>query len=348
MKRTLVESLRDPVSGEALVLSDAVLDGDEIVSGKLSAKSGAVYPIDGGVPAMVRPDQFAEGQKETVDSFSWKWQRATNYRSSTLGHYLQWYLDRYGFGTEAKLSEFLKGKQRILDAGTAHGRDAEMYSRNTSGTVYGLDISYGVRTAYKDLGKTPNLNFVQGDLTRLPFPEGFFDFIGCDQVIHHTPSTRESLRHLVTRLAPGGHINFYVYKKKAPVREFCDDLIRSQTVHMSPEDCLKVSESITKFGKMLSDLKLTIDVPEDIPILGIKAGKQDLQRFIYWHMFKCYWNDTMDWDSNVITNFDWYHPLHAHRHTKEEVEQWCREEHLTIEHMDIQESGISVRARKAA
>jgi arsenite methyltransferase len=347
MKRSLVDFLRDPISGEPLTLSAVELDGEEIVSGQLTAKSGAVYPIEGGVPAMVRPDQFAEGQKETVDSFSWKWQRATNYRSSTLGHYLQWYLDRYGFGSEAKLAEFLKTKTRLLDAGTAHGRDAEMYARNCQGTIFGLDISYGVRTAYNDLGKTPNLNFVQGDLTRLPFAEGFFDFIGCDQVIHHTPSTRDSLHHLVSRLASGGHINFYVYKKKAPVREFCDDLIRATTVHMSPEECLKVSESITKFGKMLSDLKLTIDVPEDIPLLGIKAGKQDLQRFIYWHMFKCYWNDTMDWDSNVITNFDWYHPLHAHRHTKEEVEQWCRELELSIEHMDIQESGISVRARKA-
>jgi SAM-dependent methyltransferase len=347
MKRTLVEFLRDPVNGEVLTLSDAKLDGEEIVSGKLTSKSGTVYPVEGGVPAMVRADQFAEGQKETVDSFSWKWQRATNYRSSTLGHYLQWYLDRYGFGTEAKLAEFLGSKSRLLDAGTAHGRDAEMYSRNCKGTIFGLDISYGVRTAYKDLGSTPNLNFIQGDLTRLPFAEGFFDFIGCDQVIHHTPSTRQSLAHLVTRLAPGGHICFYVYKKKGPVREFCDDHIRAQTVHMSPDECLKVSEAITKFGKMLSDLKLTIDVPEDIPILGIKAGKQDLQRFIYWNMFKCYWNDTMDWDSNVITNFDWYHPLHAHRHTKEEVEQWCREERLEIEHMDIQESGISVRARKA-
>jgi SAM-dependent methyltransferase len=222
-----------------------------------------------------------------------------------------------------------------------------MYSRNSKAQIFGLDISYGVRTAYKDLGALPNLNFVQGDLTRLPFAPASFDFIGCDQVIHHTPSTRESLRHLVTRLASGGHICFYVYKKKGPVREFCDDHIRAQTVHMSPEECLKVSEAITKFGKALSDLKLTIDVPEDIPILGIKAGKQDLQRFIYWNMFKCYWNDTMDWDSNVITNFDWYHPLHAHRHTKEEVEQWCKEEQLGIEHMDIQESGISVRARKA-
>jgi len=221
MKRTLVEFLRDPVSGEPLTLSDATLDGEEIVSGKLSAKSGAVYPVDGGVPALVRADQFSEGQKETVDSFSWKWQNATNYRSSTLGHYLQWYLDRYGFGTEAKLAEFLSNKTRILDAGTAHGRDAEMYSRNTKATIFGLDISYGVRTAYKDLGKVANLNFVQGDLTRLPFSEGFFDFIACDQVIHHTPNTRESLRHLCTRLAPGGHINFYVYKVKAPTREFC-------------------------------------------------------------------------------------------------------------------------------
>jgi len=347
MKRSLVEFLRDPVSGEPLTLSDAALDGEEIVSGKLSAKSGAVYPIDGGVPALVRADQFAVGQQETVDSFSWKWQRATSYRSSTLGHYLQWYLDRYGFGTEAKLAEFLGSKKRILDAGTAHGRDAEMYARNTKANIFGLDISYGVRTAYADLGKISNLNFVQGDLTRLPFAEGFFDFIACDQVIHHTPSTRESLRHLLTRLASGGHICFYVYKKKGPVREFCDDHIRAQTVHMSAEDCFKVSEAITKFGKALSDMKITIDVPEDIPILGIQAGKQDLQRFIYWNMFKCYWNDTMDWDSNVITNFDWYHPLHAHRHTKEEVEQWCKEEQLSIEHMDIQESGISVRARKA-
>lgn len=347
MKRTLVEFLRDPVSGEPLALSEESLDGQEIVSGKLTSSSGSSYPIDGGVPALVRADQFAEGQQETVDSFSWKWQRATKYRSSTLGHYLQWYLDRYGFGSEAKLAEFLAGKKRILDAGTAHGRDAEMYSRNAKASIFGLDISYGVRTAYKDLGAHPNLNFVQGDLTRLPFAEGFFDFIGCDQVIHHTPSTRESLRHLVTRLASGGHICFYVYKKKGPVREFCDDHIRAQTVHMSPEECLKVSEAITKFGKALSDMKITIDVPEDIPLLGIQAGKQDLQRFIYWNMFKCYWNDTMDWDSNVITNFDWYHPLHAHRHTKEEVEQWCKEERLSIEHMDIQESGISVRARKA-
>lgn len=348
MKRTLVEFLRDPVTGEPLALGKTdPPNSREVISGELTSPSGATYPIECGVPALVPVDGFAEGQKETVDSFSWKWQRAQNYRSSTLGHYLKWYLDRYGFSTEENLTNFLANKKKILDAGTAHGRDAEMYARNSSATVFGIDISYGVRNAYRDLGHVLNLHFVQADLTHLPFPERFFDFIGCDQVIHHTPNTRESLRHLVTRLAPGGHITFYVYKKKGPVREFCDDYIRGRTVHMRPEECLRVSEAITKFGKSLSDMNITIDVPEDIPILEIKAGKHDLQRFIYWNMFKCYWNDTMDWDSNVITNFDWYHPLHAHRHTHDEVEQWCAEERLAIEHLDVQESGISVRARKA-
>jgi SAM-dependent methyltransferase len=346
MKRTLVEYLRDPVSQEPLELVNAEGTG-EVTKGELRSASGAVYRIEDGVPLMVRADKFEEGQGETVESFSWKWKRAQNYRSATIGHYSQWYLDRYGFKTVENLGAFLKGKRRVLDAGTAHGRDAEMYATNSDATVFGIDISHGVKNAYRDLGSLPNANFVQADLTRLPFPEKFFDFIGCDQVIHHTPNTRASLSHLVTRLAPGGHIAFYVYKKKGPVREFCDDHIRSQTVGMSPEDCYRASEAITRFGKMMSDLKLTIDVPADIPELEIKAGKYDLQRFIYWNMFKCYWNDTMDWESNVITNFDWYHPLHAHRHTKDEVETWCREEKLSIQHLDVQESGISVLAQKS-
>jgi len=347
VKKNLVEYLRDPVTGGPLSLVRAAPEGSDVIdSGALLSESGVEYPITDGVPVLVRQDQFAEGQKETVDSFSWKWTQAQNYRSSTNAHYTQWYLDRYGFKTEEALSKFLVGKKTILDAGTAHGRDAEMYARNSSATIFGIDISQGIRNAYRDLQGVPNLHLAQADLTRLPFADGFFDFIGCDQVIHHTPDTHASLKHLIAHLAPGGHIAFYVYKKKGPVREFCDDHIRAQGVKMSPEECLKMSEGITKFGKALSDMKIEIDVPEDIPILGIKAGKQDLQRFIYWNMFKCYWNDTMDWESNVITNFDWYHPLHAHRHTPEEIQGWCAEAGLEIRHLDVQESGVSVLAEK--
>jgi hypothetical protein len=54
----------------------------------------------------------------------------------------------------------------------------------------------------------------------------------------------------------------------------------------------------------------------------------------------------MDWTSNVMTNFDWYHPLHAHRHTPEEVRGWCVELGLQVERFDVVESGISVLARR--
>ena len=45
-------------------------------------------------------------------------------------------------------------------------------------------------------------------------------------------------------------------------------------------------------------------------------------------------------------NFDWFRPLNCHRHTVEEVEKWCKDTSLTIEHMDVQESGITVVAIK--
>ena len=228
----------------------------------------------------------------------------------------------------------------ILNAGSARERHADMYARNSPAAVFGIDISDGVLNAYRDLGHIPNLHWIQADLVSLPFPKGFFDFIGCDKGLHHTPDTRASLNKLLEHLAPRGHIAFYVDKRKGPAREFCNDHIREQTVKMTPEDCLAVSEAITRFGKALSELRVTIDIPEDIPILGIRAGKQDLQRFIHWNMFACHWDDTLDWESNVIKNFDWYHPLHAHRHTPEEVKAWCEQAGLSIQHFDVEESGI--------
>lgn len=347
MKASLVDSLRCPVTGEALLLVDAVPgDGTEIQSGRLRTQAGSEYQIVAGVPILLVPESWARGQAETRESFSEKWRRAPNYREATRAHYVQWYLERYGFRTLEGLRGFLSSKRRILDAGTGHGRDVELFAHNSRATVFGIDISEGIYNAYRDLGHMENVHLVQADLGKLPFDAGFFDFISCDQVIHHTPDTRQSLSRLVRHLAPGGHIGVYVYKKKGPIREFSDDYIRQFTVGMPVDECLRICEAITKLGRSLADLKVTVDVPDDISVLGIKSGRYDLQRFIYWNVLKCYWNETMDWDSNVITNFDWYHPLHAHRHTPEEVRSWFEELGLEVVHFQVVESGTSVLGRK--
>ena len=348
MKRSLLQFLRCPQTKSKLTLKQAVDSGrqDEITTGELLSEEGQLYPIRNGVPIMLPPGGSDERQSKTAESFSEKWKRAPGYREDTKPHYIAWYLERYGHVTMEQLRSFLETKRFILDAGTGEGRDSELYARNSSAQVFGVDISEGIEIAYRDLGHLPNLHLIRADLTALPFAGGFFDFIACDQVIHHTADTYASLQALLRHLGKG-HIAVYTYKKKGPIREFCDDYIRERTVPMAPEACMEFSEAMTKLGKALSDLKVEIHIPADIPLLEIKAGSYDLQRWIYWNVFKCYWNDSMDWTSNVITNFDWYHPLCAHRHTPEEVSGWFGEQGLSIEHMSVVESGISVLASNA-
>src|SRR5207253_9531849 len=123
----------------------------------------------------------------------------------------------------------------------------------------------------------PNAHLINGDLTQLPFPAEFFDFIACDQVLHHTRNTEESFHQLVKYLAPGGDLSIYVYRKKAPIREFADDYLRAVAAKMTEEEMWALSEQLTELGRLLSELNAQITVP-DIPALDIKAGTYDVQR----------------------------------------------------------------------
>ena len=115
---------------------------------------------------------------------------------------------------------------------------------------------------------------------------------------------------------------------------------------MSVEDCYKFSKAITDFGKMLSELEVDIDVPSDLDILEMNKGKYDLQRFFHWNIMKCFWNPEFEYESNVMINFDWYHPQLAHRRTPEEVSQIIENENFEIVHTDVREAGTSILAKK--
>ena len=347
MKRELAEWMVCPATGERLTLRVEQELDTEIIEGELVSASGRRYPVTRGVPRMLSVDLIDEGQKETEKAFSAKWQRASDFghEEKSRSFYVKWYLDRYKFGTIESLRDFLSSKTRILDAGTGNGRDTRLYADNSDAMVFGVDISLAIDSAYNHLKSYPNAHLVQADLTRLPFPDGFFDFIACDQVLHHTRNTEESFHRLVSRLAPGGDLSIYVYRKKAPIRELADDFLRQVSAGMSEEEAWELSEQLTELGRALSSVNASVTVP-DIPALGIMAGKYDVQRFIYWHMLKCYWNPSLDYGDSVITNFDWYRPLYAHRHSAEEVRKWFADAALEIITFDECDAGISVRGRK--
>ena len=162
---------------------------------------------------------------------------------------------------------------------------------------------------------------------------GTFDFIYCQEVLHHTGDAKESFDNLVKILEPNGEIAIYVYKQKAPIREYTDDFVREKIKGLSYEDSMKACRQITELGKALHDLKVKIQIPQ-VDILGIEAGEYDLQRFIYHHFAKIFWNDEFKFEDNAVINYDWYHPQDCTRHTLDEVSTWFESNNLKIVQLD--------------
>ena len=139
---------------------------------------------------------------------------------------------------------------------------------------------------------------------------------------------------------------FYVYRKKAAIREFTDDYIREKTKDLTDEEAWEALEPLTKLGVSLGKINVQIEIQDDIPFLGIKKGKMDLQRFFYWNICKLFYRPEIDIEVMNHINFDWFRPLNCHRHTKEEVIAFCNNSSLQIENIHVEDSGITVVARK--
>lgn len=337
MKLSLVSLLSSPLDGSPLTLEVTEQTDDEVMAGHLIDASGNRFPIVEGIPLFAQEAAMDE-------TFAFKWRLIGDFyghEKRTRSIRQNWYLERFGFGMRGKLLEFLQGKELVLDAGTGTGVDAAMFAESGT-TVVAIDLSQEAASAtYRHLGHLPNVHVLQADLCRLPFPSSVFDYISCDQVLHHTPDPPQSFAALARHLRLSGHMAIYVYKRKGPIREFTDDYLRRHTTQMTAQECYEFCRAITLLGKALSDLKAEVVIPADIPLLNIEAGPQDVQRFFYWNVMKCFWNDEYDFVTNVAINFDWYHPRYASRHIPEEVCDWFAQHGLEIETLNVVPSGIA-------
>jgi ubiquinone/menaquinone biosynthesis C-methylase UbiE/uncharacterized protein YbaR (Trm112 family) len=347
MQINLLEYLQCPLCHGQLSLKINKKIKKEIITGKFSCnKCKEIFPVKKGIPRFVKDKE--KNFVKTEDSFSAKWKKHhVNHQAKDWIDFQQkWFFDRFGWKTIKQFKEFMLTKKFVLEAGTGIGNTANLLSINPSSTIFAIDASESIDFAFKKYGKKSNLHFLQADLRKLPFKKNFFDYILSDQVLHHTNNTETSFKYLTKFLNKSGEISIYVYNKKAPNREFSDDHIRKTTVEMSFNDCMKFSKDMALLGKSLSKLKKKIIIPNDIPLLGIKSGKYDIQRFIYWHFLKCFWDPSNNLERSIGVNFDWYSPKFAYRHTAIEVKKWYNQSKLKITHFKEIESGISVTGQK--
>jgi SAM-dependent methyltransferase len=258
---------------------------------------------------------------QTKAAFGDKWgslEQDAEDREGWKAFQYDWYLKCYGFGSEGELAEFLHSRKIILDAGCGPGYKAAWFARLAPDTlVVAMDITEAAQLAGARYRNLPNLVAVQGDIASTPFEDGAFDFISCDQVLHHTVSPPATLAELARILASDGTLNTYVYAKKALPRELLDEHLRSYSKELGTEDLWALAGQLTELGRTLSELEIEIDVP-DMPALGIKGGRQNLQRFLYWNFIKCFWNAEHGFEASKMINFDWYAPSLAFRYSQEE------------------------------
>lgn len=288
-------------------------------------------------------------QKQTENIFSYKWNKIDTYDSkSSLLRIKNWLLQRYG-DPQIVLKNFVD-KPTILDAGAGAGVSALEYWNTFFSKVryVAVEISDAIEVAKNrfENKSIKDLIFIQETMDALPFSVPLFDIIFAEGVLHHTDSTQNSFNKLCHHLKPGGYFMFYVYRKKAPIREFCDDYIRKNLAEKNPTEAWEVLKSLTELGIQLGKLDIEIEITNDIPILEIAAGKINLQRFFYWHIFKAFYDANLTFEEMHHINFDWYAPKNSHRHTIEEIYNWCKENNLTIRREKVELAGITCIAQK--
>jgi arsenite methyltransferase len=293
----------------------------------------------------------SDRQAQTADTFGFKWHKRETFESEpSLARMRDWLLERYGHVDSTGWWSDHGEQPLLVDAGCGGAMSAlALFAPVLPNARYvGVDISDAVdvaanRFADRGLGGA----FIQADLNRIPMPDGCADVVFSEGVLHHTDSPRDALVATARLLRPGGRYLFYVYRRKGPIREFTDDLVRERLHGMPPEEAWAAMLPLTRLGKVLGDLDVEVDVPETIDLLDIPAGPISLQRLFYWHVFKAFHHPDLTLEELNHINFDWYAPRNAHRQSPEEVRAWCAGAGLEVEREVVEEAGITIIARRS-
>jgi len=326
-----------------------VLGVESLDEGSLFRLGHQTFVVRNGIPRSQAV--LADAQAQTGEMFGFKWKKRDTFDSpASLARMRAWLVERYGaVATAPWLSEH-GDRPLLLDAGCGAGFSGlELWGDAVPRLRYlGVDVSAAVDTARERFAERGlPAGFLQADISDLPLPEESVDLIFSEGVLHHTRSTRDTLTSLARLLKTGGRFLFYVYRRKGPVREFTDDLIRDRLQSMTPDQAWQAIEPLTRLGISLGRLGAEIDIPEPIAVLGIPAGRTTVQRLFYWHVAKAFYRPDLTFDEMNHINFDWYAPAHAHRQSPEEVRRWCADAGLTIEREVVEDAGITVVARKS-
>lgn len=307
MKTDLLELLACPECHGALDLSEANNQHGETESGTLTCRSCArTYPIVRFIPRFVPQENYA-------DNFGFQWNR---FRKTQLDSHTGVPIsrERLFFSSDWTPQE-LAGK-RVLDVGCGAGRFAEV-TLTTGARLVALDYSSAVDACFANLGPNPNLDVVQGDIYKLPFKPGSFDYVYCLGVLQHTPDVERSFKSLPAQVKPGGKLAVDVYPWLRLNIFWSKYWFRPITKRMNQQKLLKWVERLVPILLPISDAVSKIPLigrklRYAVPVANHRVDYPDLSR-----------EQIHEWA--VLNTFDMFGPAYDHPQSAPTLRRWFEE-----------------------
>lgn len=102
----------------------------------------------------------------------------------------------------------VRGCKHILDAGCGNGRYTRFLLKHSDADAFitGFDLSQRMLKRSRRRLKSRRVSQVAADLTRLPYPDDYFDAVVCGWVLEHLPDPRPGLSELARVMKSGGKL----------------------------------------------------------------------------------------------------------------------------------------------
>ena len=237
----------------------------------------------------------------------------------------------------------------VLDIGCGSGVAGRTFFKPVLDRIHyiAVDMSGSIDQAKREFEQRHiQADYVQADISSLPFRKEAVDYVFCPGVLHYTDSIADSVCSLAQHLKKGGRFITWMYKEQKPIRRFTDDMLRAYFTAMSPEEAFEAMKPLTKLGIALGEAGAKITVPEDVPVLEIEKGEYDLQRFIYYHVLKLFYHPNLSFTRHNVNNWNAYYPGGVLFPPLKLIREAFTSNGFTIDYFNPGGNGVSVVATK--
>ncbi len=169
---------------------------------------------------------------------------------------LEWFLEaeRYRYDVYApwmrELMEFDRhASEVILEIGAGMGTDHAQFAKN-GGVMHDIDLAAGHLKLARRNFELRGLHgtFLHGDAEAIPYPDGTFDLVYSNGVIHHTPNTACVVAEIYRVLKPGGRCIIMVYAENS--LHYWRNLFRDYGISRGELEMASMGEIMSRYAEL--------------------------------------------------------------------------------------------------